>query len=146
MKLDMFARAVGAPWARHRSPISERVAAMLTSSLERKVLGGLGLASLIIAGVTVTYHLGTEHLVASNTKVAQSYALLNSLGDLARNLQTVRMATRGYVVSGDGDIETMRDSAEAQVVRNLSSLRNEAGDMHRRQHVLEIERMAKHRL
>jgi PAS domain S-box-containing protein len=119
---------------------------MLTSSLERKVLGGLGLASIIIAGVTLTYHLGTEHLVATNGKVAQSYALLNSLGDLARNLQTLRMATRGYVVSGDADIENMRDAADGMVGRALGSLRLEAGDVHRRQHVLEIERMAKIRL
>src|SRR5437667_4381644 len=95
---------------------------MLTSSLERKVLGGLGLASLIIAGVTLSYHLGTEHLVASDGGVAQSYALMRSLGELARGMQTVRMSTRGYILSGDADLRSMNNSARAEVERAIAAL------------------------
>src|SRR5438105_4492994 len=96
---------------------------MLTSSLERKVLGGLGLASLIIAGVTLSWHLGTEHIVATNGKVAQSFALLSSAGDLARSLQTARMSTRGYILSGDAEVRRMHESSQREIKRCVCELR-----------------------
>jgi PAS domain S-box-containing protein len=119
---------------------------MLTSSLERKVLGGLGLASIIIAGVTLSYHLGTEHLVASNGRVAQSYALLTALGDLSQSMQSVRMSTRGYLLSGSKDVRALNDSARAQAERAIIAMHDSAGDPFRKQRVAIIEKTAREQI
>src|ERR1043165_2953235 len=139
--------ASGCVCARRRSDKRSGIA-MLTSSFERKVLGGLGLASLIIAGVTLSWHLGTEHLFATNGKVAQSFALLNSAGDLARNLQTAHMSTRGYVVSGDVDLKRMHESAQREIERAVAELRAAVPPTEglRRALVFDIDRMSHKRL
>jgi PAS domain S-box-containing protein len=119
---------------------------LIKSSLERKVLGGLGLASIIIAGVTLSYHLGTEHLVASNGRVWQSYALLRSLGNVEHGLKKLRMATRGYVQNGDADTLLTVQAGRAEAEKALNSLRNEANDLHLPGSVLKIEKLSREQL
>ena len=62
---------------------------------EKKILSGLGLASVLIAGVTFVYHYSTERLVESAGRVSESHALIATLNNFASHIQTVRMSTRG---------------------------------------------------
>jgi CHASE3 domain sensor protein len=119
---------------------------LIKSSLERKVLGGLGLASIIIAGVTLSYHLGTEHLVASNGRVWQSYALLRSLGNVDHGLKKLRLGTRNFVQNGDADSLATMQSGRDEADKALVMLRGEASDLHLGGSVLAIEVLGREQL
>ena len=116
---------------------------MITSSFEKKLLGGLGLASIIIAGVTIVYHFSTTRLLASAERANQSHQFVLALSDLARAVQTARMTTRGYVITGDVDIYNLHERATADVESGLAAMRNAAaGDQHRLNHVHQLEKLA----
>src|SRR5215831_12887096 len=111
----------------------------MTSSQERKVMGGLGLASIIIAGVTLCYHLGAERLVASSDRVNHAHALMTALADFSTKMQTVRMATRGYVVTGDPRIHMDFIDGLKDVERSVATLKLAAqDDPHRAKRVREL--------
>ncbi|MEO6434713.1 MAG: response regulator, partial [Tepidisphaeraceae bacterium] len=62
----------------------------MTSALEKNVLSGLGLASIIIAGVTVAYHLktaGLEMTLAVNGRVAIELATNASFDLILMDMQ-----------------------------------------------------------
>src|SRR4051812_30427096 len=99
---------------------------VMTSQLEKKVLVGLGLASVIIAGVTVVYHVCTERLVESAGRVTEMHALIEGLGDFQGNYQTARLAMRGYVVTGDKDVLDLFHLSKGQANSALLTLRDAA--------------------
>ena len=86
----------------------------MASSLEKRVLGGVGLASVIVAGVTVIYHVKSARLVESTDRVTQTHAMLSAIGEFSRSLLLARMCTRGYVLTGDEDLLRTSEAARAR--------------------------------
>jgi hypothetical protein len=100
---------------------------------------------LIIAGVTLSWHLGTEHLVATNGKVAQSFALLNSAGELAREPADRRGCPRaGTSSAGTATCKRMHESARREVERAVAELHAAVPPTEgmRAQLVFDIQRMS----
>ncbi len=119
----------------------------MTSRFEKKVLVGLGLASVIIAGVTVVYHASTERLVESAGRVTETHALIAGLSDFESHLQTARMATRGYVMTGDESIYRLYAWARRDALSALGTLHDaSSAEVHQRRAVEDIEQQAQERL
>src|SRR5437868_8402104 len=115
----------------------------MTSQLEKKVLVGLGLASVIIAGVTLVYHVSTERLVESAGRVTETHVLMESLGDFESNFQTARMASRGYLVADEPDVLDLYKWSRREALAALTGLRDAAAaDEQQRRAVREIEQIA----
>ena len=119
----------------------------MTSELEKKVLVGLGLASVIIAGVTVVYHASTERLVESAGRVSETHALIENLGEFEDNLQAARMEARGYAMTGDRNTKQLYNQEKRDTLSALAQLRDTPlGDSWERTELTEIEKLAMERL
>src|SRR5688572_28830994 len=115
----------------------------MTTSFEKKLLGGLGLASMIIAGVTVVYYASTSRLLTSSERIAEVHEFAGALNDFAAAMQTARVGTRGYVLTGDPDVLEIRRAANEHIPETLATLRRLAVlDPSWQHHMSEIERMA----
>src|SRR5215207_3060101 len=113
----------------------------MTGNFERKVLGGLGLASVLIAGVTIVYHYSSERLVESAGRVSETHALIAGLSDFEGRIQTARMAARGYVATGDDNVWRMFQWSRTEALGSLAKLNDAAaGEEARRSAVAEIDR------
>ena len=119
----------------------------MTGNFERKVLGGLGLASVLIAGVTIVYHYSSERLVESAGRVSETHALMAGLSDFEGRMQTAKMAARGYAVTGDSGIRELFAWSRDQTLASLAKLNSAGtGDVHQRGVVAEIDKVAREQL
>jgi PAS domain S-box-containing protein len=100
----------------------------MTSSLEKKVLSGLGLAGLIIAGVTVIGHVRTHTMMATAQGVSRSHQLIAALTGFSSNMHMIRMSLRGYIVTGDTDLLRMHETAKVRLKQHLGTIRSLSAD------------------
>src|SRR4051812_27889297 len=115
----------------------------MNGNFERKVLGGVRLASVIIARVAVLYHYFHERLVDSAGRVTEPHALISVLADFEGRMQTARMATRGYLVTGDDGVRRMFQWARTESIAALAALNDASiGDPWQHRAVAEIDRLA----
>ena len=120
---------------------------VMSCEFEKKVLVGLGLASVIIAGVTVVYHASTERLVESAGRVTETHALITGLTEFENRLQTAQMATRGFVLTGDESIYRLYDWSRRDALSAIAAIRDaSSAEAHERLAVEEIEQQAQERL
>src|SRR5687768_11319001 len=91
--------------------------------LEKKVLCGLGLATVVIAAIAVIGHVTTSRMIENTAGVSRCHALIEAATDLALHVQVVRMSTRGYVITGDEAILRMYDEERAHLDAHLGELR-----------------------
>ncbi|HYO10214.1 MAG TPA: ATP-binding protein [Tepidisphaeraceae bacterium] len=119
----------------------------MKASLEKKVLAGLGLASVLVAGVTVAYYVGMGRVIASSGQVNQSHALISALAHLSTRVQRVQMSTRGYLFTGDPALRAAHAEAREQVAQALAAVRD-AAQSHPEclQHAEEITLLVRERL
>jgi PAS domain S-box-containing protein len=115
----------------------------MTSSLEKKVLSGLGLAGLIIAGVTVIGHVRTHTMMATAQGVSRSHQLIAALTGFSSNMHMIRMSLRGYIVTGDTDLLRMHETAKVRLKQHLGTIRSLSDEKPR---LMAIDAMAQAKL
>src|SRR5215207_9866081 len=116
-------------------------------TLEKKVLCGLGLATVVIAAVAVVGHITTSRMMENAAGVSRCHALIESVTDLALHTQVVRMSTRGYVITGDDAVLRLYDEERGHLAAHLDELRGAMlADPQRRERLAEIERLTLARL
>lgn len=118
----------------------------MTSQLEKKVMVGLGMASVMIAAITVVYHVSTERLVESAGRVTEMHALIESLGDFENHYQTARMAMRGYVVTGDKDVLELFEWSKGEAMAALPLVRDAASNEQQKTAIAQVESIAREQL
>ena len=92
-------------------------------TLEKKVLCGLALATVVIAAVAVVGHVTTTRMIESADGVSRCHLVIEAVTDLALHVQSARMATRGHLITGDPGMLRMYDEARAHVEEHLAGLR-----------------------
>ena len=105
-------------------PRSDKPTAAMTTSFEKKLLGGLGLASLIIAGVTVVYYANASRLLNSADRIGELHEFAGALSDFTGEMQAARMTARGYVLTGDADLLELHKNTneKANTIHNKKNL------------------------
>ena len=110
-------------------------------SLEKKVLCGLGLATVVIVAVAVVGHVTTARLMENGAAVARCQTLIDSVTDLTLHAQTLRMATRGYIITDDEAMLRVYEEARTHLDEHVKELElTAAADEARRARLDEIRR------
>jgi signal transduction histidine kinase/ActR/RegA family two-component response regulator len=86
------------------------------------VLGGLGLTILLIVAVGAFSYVSTARTVSRAEDIGRTFALVQALSDISADLQTTRMCARGFVLTGDEDLQQMHDASRQRVEDRLAAL------------------------
>src|SRR5688572_18338655 len=114
---------------------------------ENKVFVGLALGVAVIAGIGAIFYSGTALLIRDADRVDHTHAVINTLSDLYTQIQDVRMATRGYVVSKEERFLERYNAALTRAQDDVQALRAlEATDEHVQEHFPQLERLLKEKL
>ncbi len=96
----------------------------MTGRPDKKILWGLGLAILVIAGMGTIFYTGTTLLIADAERVDSTHNVIHTLTDFYAQVQEIRTTTRGYVLNGDERFLRHRNAAVTRAREELQSLKD----------------------
>jgi signal transduction histidine kinase/DNA-binding response OmpR family regulator len=100
----------------------------MTGRPDKKILWGLSLAIVAIAGMGGIFYCGTSLLIADAQRVDSTHSVINTLSDFYSQVQDIRMTTRGYVLNGNERFITYHNAAMSRAQKELQSLEPLAQD------------------
>ncbi len=105
----------------------------LRLSVGRKVLGGFGLALAAVFYVSVLAYNNTIHLLGSARLVAHTNEVLGELEGTIASVKAVESSSRGFVITGDDQMQARAENDSVEVEGHLERLRGLIADNERQQ-------------
>ncbi|MGI4938126.1 MAG: CHASE3 domain-containing protein, partial [Janthinobacterium lividum] len=90
-------------------------------TLERLVLGGFGMAVIVLLLLAVIAWHNSSKAVEAQRMVDENHTLVMTLSNLVSNLYQAEFAQRSYVVTGVAKFLATRDEALAAMAQNVST-------------------------
>jgi PAS domain S-box-containing protein len=90
--------------------------------MDKLLIGAFGLALGVLAAIGFLSYRSTEHLIAVQQSVDHTHEVLERLDSVLADVRETESAARGYLLSGDAQYLTSRETAAGELDQTLEAL------------------------